>query len=180
MNDPLYMLLGITPFLAVLCYYDCRFRRLPNYLTLTLALAALAWRLGEGGMPFFMNGLAGGIVCGLFLLLPYFMHGAGGGDVKMLFAAGCALGLGRCAILLMLMSLAGVVLAVFMLIFNKVNAQRLKHYFRVLFDYRYDRIEGRKNLPDKNDEKSRIPFGVAIAAGCWLTLILEIAAINGR
>ena len=180
MNNPLYLLIFITPFLAGLCYYDCRYRRLPNYITLSLAIIGLAWRLGEGGCPVFLNGLYGGVVCGLFLLLPFLMHGAGGGDVKMLFAAGCALGMNRCGLLLMLTSLSGVILAVIMLICRQVNGQRLMHYCRVLFDFRYDRVEGRKNLPDKNDEKNRIPFGIAIAAGVWFTLILELVTVNGR
>lgn len=180
MNNPLYILFALTPFLAALCFYDCRYRRLPNLLTLPIAVVSLAWRLGEGGTSLFMNGLWGGVLCGLFLLLPYFMRGAGGGDVKMLFAIGCALGLNRCGALLMLMSVSGVVLAMVMLVFNKVDGRRLKHYVRVVFDFRYDRVEGRKNLPDKHDEKNKVPFGVAIAAGAWLALILEISVKYSR
>ena len=40
----------------------------------------------------------------------------------------------------------------------------------------YDREEGRKNLPPKNKEAVRIPFGVAIAAGTWCGLLINAIA----
>jgi len=75
-----------------LCWYDCRERRLPNWLTLTGAAAALVWRWGYGGTPWILNGAVGAVVAGLFLLIPFLMHAAGGGDVKMLFGAGAIVG----------------------------------------------------------------------------------------
>lgn len=174
MNTPLYIIVALTPWLAILCYYDCRFRRLPNVLTLGMALVALAWRLGEGGGASALSGFAGGLLCGLFLLLPFYLRGAGGGDVKMLFAVGCAIGLSRCALVLLLTSLAGVLLAIIMLLCGMADAKRLRHCLRSIFDWRYDRKAGRENLPPKNDEKSRVPFGVAIAAGTWLALFFEL------
>ncbi len=174
MNHPLYPLVALTPWLAVLCYYDCRFRRLPNPLTLGMAVIVLAWRLGADGMPSAWSGLAGGLLCGAFLLIPFYLRGAGGGDVKMLFAAGCAIGLGRCALFLLLVSISGIVLAAVMLLCGLANAKRLKHYARSVFDWRYDRKAGRASLPPKSDERSRVPFGVAIAAGVWLTLAVEL------
>ena len=61
---------GLMIWLAVLAYQDCRYRRLPNWLTLGGALFALAWRFGDGGVHALMAGVWGGLVCGLFLLLP--------------------------------------------------------------------------------------------------------------
>ena len=58
-----------------------------------------------------------------------------------------------------------------MLVFGRVRSSRLKHWVRTLFDWRYDRKQGAENLPDKSDEKERVPFGVAIALGTVLALI---------
>jgi len=179
MQHPLFILLCATPWLAVLCWYDCKLRRLPNVLTLGMIGAALVWRLGYGGIPLALNGLAGGTVAMLFLLIPFLLRGAGGGDVKMLAAAGCICGVGRIAMLLFFTSVAGVILAIVMLIAGKADASRLKHWARCIFDWKYDRKAGRENLPPRTDEKVRLPFGVAIAGGFWLTLAVELLAGGG-
>lgn len=179
MNDPLYIFAVLTPWLVILCYYDCRFRRLPNILTVSAIVIALAWRLLFGGLPSFCGGLAGGVFSGLFLLLPFYLRAAGGGDVKMLAAVGCVLGFSRVALFLLATSVAGIVLAVVMLIAGFANGARLKHIFRCIFDWRYDRKQGRESLPPKSDERSRIPFGVAIAVGVWGALLWEIMLKNG-
>lgn len=178
MTPALFMLILATPWLGVLCWYDCKYRRLPNYLTLGMAVAALVWRLGYGRMPMFLNGVYGGVAAGLFLLIPFLLRGAGGGDLKMLFATGCLCGLHRMAILLFCTSAAGFVMAVGMLIAGKVDGSRLKHWARCIFDWRYDRKAGREALPPKTDERVRLPFGVAIAIGVWLTLLIELFAKN--
>ena len=167
---PVAIIILVSPWLGVLCWYDCKYRRLPNALTLGMAVFALVSRLGYGGMPLLMDGLYGGVAAGLFLLIPFLLRGAGGGDLKMLFAAGCIAGLYRVAMLLFCTSAAGFVLAVGMLVAGKADGSRLKHWARCIFDWRYDRQAGRQALPARTDERVRLPFGVAIAIGLWLTL----------
>ena len=162
---------AMSVWLAVLCYHDCRYRALPNALTLGGAAVALAVRYGAGGWAGGNSGVAGGIVCGLFLLLPFFLHSAGGGDVKMLFAVGCIMGLGRAGEVILFTSLAGLLLMFVMLVVGKADGSRLKHCIRSLFDWRYDRAAGKATLPPKDNEKVRVPFGVAIAVGTWATLL---------
>lgn len=164
----------LTPYLAVLCYMDCRYRRLPNVLTLGGALVALAARYGAGGMSCGNAGALGGIVCGLFLLLPFAMRAAGGGDVKMLAAVGCALGLERVVETILFTSIAGLLLMGVFLIWGNADSSRLKHIFRSAFDWRYDRQAGRGALPPKDSERCRVPFGVAIAVGAWTALLWEM------
>ena len=176
MRNVLFMVIVASPWLGLLCWQDCKCRRLPNYLTLTFAAAALAWRLGYGRLPMFMDGVYGGLAAALFLLIPFLLRGAGGGDLKMLFAAGCFCGLHWIPLLLFCTSAAGFVMAVGMLVAGKADASRIKHWFRCIFDWRYDREAGREALPPKTDEKVRLPFGVAIAAGMWITLIMELLA----
>ena len=163
-----------TPLLAVLCWYDCKYRRLPNALTLGLMLLSLVWRLVIGGWHGFLDGLLGGLVCAAFILIPFLMRGAGGGDLKMIFGAGIATGLKLCFAELLFVSVTGVVLGLGMLIFRKVDGSRLKHYIRSVFDPRYDRKAGAENLPAREDERGRVPFGVAIAIGTVITLCFAI------
>lgn len=161
----------LSVWLTILCYTDCRYRVLPNALTLGGALVALAVRYGVGGWTAGNVGFAGGIVCGLFLILPFILHSAGGGDVKMLFAVGCIMGLDKAAEVILFTSLAGLLLMFVMLLMGMADGRRLKHYFRCLFDWRYDRAAGKATLPPKDSDKVRVPFGVAIAVGTWATMI---------
>ncbi len=167
----LLAIVALSLWLAVLCYTDCRYRVLPNALTFGGALVALAVRYGAGGWAAGNSGFAGGIVCGLFLILPFILHSAGGGDVKMLFAVGCMMGLKRAAEVILFTSLAGLLLMFVMLLVGMADGRRLKHYMRCLFDWRYDRAAGKAALPPKENEKVRVPFGVAIAVGTWTTLL---------
>ncbi len=159
----------LSAWLLVLCVQDWRWRRLPNWLTLGGAAAGLAWRLGMGKGAL-LDGVAGGLLCAALLAIPFLLHAAGGGDVKMLFAVGCIFGSGHAMELLLCISLAGLVLAPVMILAGKASGGRLKHWLRCAFDWRYDRAAGRAVLPPRDDERYRVPFGIAIAAGTWVAL----------
>ena len=169
--NPIYTLCITVPILAILCWTDCKYRRLPNIYTLSLAVIGLVWRFLFGGLGGLVDGILGGLVCALFLLIPFLMKGAGGGDLKMIAAAGIFTGLRYCWAEMLFVSLTGLVLGLGILAFGRVRSSRLKHWARTLFDWRYDRKQGAENLPDKSDEKEHVPFGVAIALGTVLALI---------
>ena len=154
-----------------LSWNDCRTRRLPNAWTVGGALVALVFRAGYGGVPMFVDGFAAACVAGAFLLVPFLMHGAGGGDVKMLFAAGAVTGWGALFELLWVTSLAGLVLAVVMLVVGELDPVRLKHSFRCAFDWRYDRAAGAASLPPKDSARFRVPFSVPISVGLLAAML---------
>lgn len=172
-----YLTLGkiilATPWLIALSVYDFRKHELPNAWVFGGILVMLAIALGVGG-NYLLASLVTAFLSSLFLLLPFFLRAAGAGDVKMLFAAGLIAGPGNTLNLILLVSLAGLLLALFMLFFRKVNPARVKHYCRTLFDFRYDRAEGRKHLPPPETESCRVPFGAAIAAGLFLNLFIQL------
>ena len=170
-NDTVLKLLLATPWLLTLCLWDVKHRRLPNVLTLGGAAVCLVAYLGAGGVTLAGSGLLAGFLCGLFLYLPFLMKAAGGGDVKMLFACGTLVGMGQVMNLLFFMSIAGFLLALVMWIAGRVDMSRVKHYARSLFDFRYDRKLGREALPHRDNERCRVPFGVAIAGGVWATFV---------
>lgn len=125
-----------------------------------------------GGVAGFLDGLSAAGVCVLFLLIPFLVRAAGAGDLKMLAACGAFVGMKSVWLLLLAVSFAGFFVAVGMLVARKVGAPRMKHAFRTVFDWRYDRKAGRAALPPREDEGNRVPFGVAIAVGTLATLIL--------
>jgi prepilin peptidase CpaA len=166
----------ITVWLVVLGWYDCCYRRLPNWLTLGGAAVFLAYRFALGGIGGVTGGLIGGLIGGAFLLIPFLMRGAGAGDIQMFFAVGCLAGYPAIFSTMVLATVFGLILGTVMLIAGRADGARLRHWFRCCWNMNYDRKEGRKLLPEKNNEAVRIPFGVAIAAGAWTGLLLSVLA----
>jgi prepilin peptidase CpaA len=157
---------------VVLCRSDWRQRKLPNAWTMGAAVVILVFRLGYGGIPFFLNGVAAALLAGAFLFIPFLMRGAGAGDLKMLFACGALVGMGNVLDLMVYTALAGVVLALALLAAGRVDAARVRHGCRSLFDWTYDRKAGAQGLPPRESERVRVPFSLAIAAGLLATLVL--------
>lgn len=138
-------LLGVLALLLLAAsWLDLRSRTIPNGLNLVIALLAIPfwWASGLGLWPdvAWQIGLAI-LVFGLFTI-PFFLGAMGGGDVKMLGALALWIPAGALLPLIVIMSLAGGVLTLAMLI-----RQRLA------------RSEG----------QLEVPYGVAIAfSGLWL------------
>ncbi len=167
------ILIAVSPWLFLLCRSDWKQRRLPNVLTLGGLVVFLVFRLGAG-WEYFLDGLFGMLICGGFLLLPVLFRAAGAGDLKMIAACGAAAGMRDSLNFLLAMALAGLVLVIVMLAMHAADGARLRHYVRCLFDWRYDRRAGRAALPPKEEERVRVPFGIAIAAGLWAVLAARI------
>ena len=138
-------LLGVLALLLLTAsWLDLRSRTIPNGLNLTIALLALPfwWASGLGLWPdvAWQIGLAL-LVFGLFTI-PFALGAMGGGDVKMLGALALWVPAAALLPLIVIMSLAGGVLTLVMVI-----RQRLARRQRQL----------------------EVPYGVAIAfAGLWL------------
>src|SRR5258708_19564438 len=97
--------------LAVAVVTDVRTRRIPNWLTGSLAVAGLG--LAFAGGPLTPGQAALGLVAGLLLMMPSHLIGAtGAGDVKLMAAIGALLGPGLVLRAFLFTAVAGGVLAV--------------------------------------------------------------------
>ena len=172
-NSTVLRLVLLVPYLTAMAVMDVRTRRLPNVWTLGGLAAGIAVQAGWDGLAGVRNALGGAAVCALFLLIPYLVRAAGAGDLKLFAACGAFTGLSGAVTLLIAVSLAGFVLAVALLVARRAGLPRLKHAFRSVFDWRYDRKAGAAALPPVESESGRVPFGVALAAGTILTVALE-------
>ena len=180
MTPTMWLAAAAVPYLAVLGWYDWRTRRLPNVLTFGGAVVAAVWRVGWGGWPCLAGGLLGGVIAGALLLIPFLLRAAGAGDLKYLFTGGLIVGFPAVFPMLFITSVCGLILGIVMQICGRLDLARVKHLFRSVFDWRYDRAAGRADLPSRESESVRIPFGVAISSGIGLTLLLRIAGESVR
>ncbi|HEY0627620.1 MAG TPA: prepilin peptidase [Allosphingosinicella sp.] len=135
---------ALAVLLLIAAIGDLRTREIPNWLNGAIALLAIPYWV-TAGLPFWPDmliqvGLAGAVFV-LFALLFHF-GAMGGGDVKMVAALALWLPLMALLNLLVIMSLAGGVLTIGMLIRHRLQ---------------------------KNEAQLEIPYGVAIAfAGFWV------------
>lgn len=167
----------LAPYLTALAVMDVRTRRLPNAWTLGGLAAGIAVQAGWAGLAGVREALGGAAVCALFLLIPYLVRAAGAGDLKLFAACGAFTGMRNVVTLLVAVSLAGFVLAAVLLVVRRAGLPRLKHAFRSVFDWRYDRKAGAAALPPVENESGRVPFGVALAGGTILTVALEFGGL---
>ena len=92
-------------------FIDLRTRRVPNALTIPLAVAGLACAAG-GISGLTIRAALFGLALGLLLMLPGYVFGAtGAGDVKLLAAAGAWLGPAHVGVAFLYTAIVGGVLA---------------------------------------------------------------------
>jgi len=140
-----WILLGLLALmLLAVCCFDLRSRTIPNALNLAIALCAVPFWWATGLDLWTDVAMQIGVSALLFILfaLAFAAGGMGGGDVKLIAALALWLPWQAVMALLVLMSLAGGVLTVAMLV--------------------------RKQLA-RSEARLEVPYGVAIAfGGLWL------------
>ena len=150
---------------------DLKTRRIPNYLTFGGALGGLGFQLGYHGFPGFLDGLAG-LGLGFFLLLgPYLLGGMGAGDVKASAALGAWLGLWRAFALFVYMGLAGGLIILAVLLWQRRLLAGIRELGNFLLNWVLCRHFGSKPPPSAPRQRTTIPYGAAMALGmavlCW-------------
>ena len=160
-----YFFMGAVLVALVGAVTDVRSARLPNRLTYTAVIAGLVLRAAMMGWTGLKSGLIGiAIAGGLFCVL-YVMGAMGGGDMKMMAAVGAWVGRTHVLTVLVAIALAGGVLALVSIVFNKNLIQTVRNAVRlVLFRF----TAGLEPHPEMNVQapgSRRVPFGVAIAMG---------------
>ncbi len=154
---------------AVGGYTDVRSRRIPNWLTVgAFALALVVRALGVEAVGAGLAGAAVAIAVGLALHLVGML---GAGDVKYLAAYGAVLGVGRIWPALILVALAGGLLAMIWTLAIGQTRNVLRESAHLgLYCLSLGFLGSRRILSDAKPDigTTPIPLGVAIAVGCTL------------
>ena len=150
---------------------DVRGQRIPNYLTLSSAIAGLGFQVGSQGLPGLLAGF-GGMGLGFFLLfLPYLKGGMGAGDVKALAALGAWLGPTRTLYLFIYMGISGGVIILGVLWWRGILWSKLRQGWICLVNWVLCRPHGSDPPAAPPPQTPGVPYGVALALGmallCW-------------
>jgi prepilin peptidase CpaA len=137
---------------------DVRSRRIPNWLTLSAFVGGLAVQVLRGGPNGVIEALSGAAL-GLCLLLPFYaVRAIGAGDVKLLAAIGAWLGPQALVSVVMYGALVGGAISVVMLIRRRTLGRTFG-----------DMVMNPLNLRRSG---ATAPYGVAIASGVYLSMLL--------
>lgn len=149
--------------------YDITQQRIPNAITVTAFVAALALRAPDG-LSSVGLGLLGAAIC-FVLALPFFLvGGAGGGDVKLLTAFGAFLGPARLPVALLGMAMFGGLMAVVAILRHGSIQEVGANLKTILVTFGRKSFSGWKDesnapLTIHSPEALTVPYGVAISAG---------------
>lgn len=169
MNDITFFAATITV-LSIAVYYDLRFRRIPNWLTLPALVFGLGYHLITGGLMGLGYSALGVAVGFAFFFLFYVLGGMGAGDVKLMAALGSFLGPKDVLYAGAYTAIAGGVYALILILARKENRKAFARYgimAKALL------TTGHFASVPKNENIKTTPlcYGVAIAAGTVAVLI---------
>src|SRR5580658_10428899 len=169
----------VFPLASLLCaslsaVYDVASRRIPNFLTFPGLVIGLALHGFVGGWRESVTAALGGLLCGLIFLIFYLAGGMGAGDVKLMAAVGCLAGFSRIATLLVFTGLAGGVMAIAMALARRQLVATLHNMFALAMHHRTMGLTPHPEFNVGNEQALRLPYALAIAAGCALDLCLQI------
>ena len=169
--DSLYIYIVITAAMMVAVVSDLRYQKIPNWLTLSTFILAVTYHTISHGLSGFLFAVEGGIIGIIVLLLPYLMGGMGAGDAKFMGAIGGLLGPKGIFVAFLLTALIGGVYSVSLLAFYGNLGNTLKRY-RLIFGTFF--VTGKLTyLPPPAQETPRLRYGVAIALGTLVTVVMK-------
>lgn len=133
---------------------------------LMLHLATGGWK--ECGTSFLALAL-----CGTLFFVLHLAGGMGAGDVKLIAAEACLLGLSDAGSLLFYTALSGGVMGLALAIKHGRLRQTLVNVLVITSYHGRSGLQPHPELNVRNANTLRLPYALAIASGCLLTLLLQ-------
>lgn len=156
-------------------YWDLRWRRIPNWLTLSGVVAGLALNVFLYGLPG-LGKAAIGIVLSMLINFPlYLLHARGAGDVKLLAAIGAVIGWRDWIAIFIISGILGGVLAVVLMLAKGRFRKTLWNTAYIMGEMAHFRAPHLKSeeLDVNSPLAFRLPQGVVIALGSFAFLGLQ-------
>ena len=143
---------------------DIASRRIPNWLTYSAMLVAIAGHAFEGwhGLG---DAIAGGLISGGAFLVFYLVHAMGAGDVKLITAVGCLVGTSLAVEILLASAIAGGIFAIAISLWQGKLRAVIVNVVELIRFHAVAGAEVHPSLNLSNPQAARLPYGVAIAAG---------------
>ena len=169
-------------FLLVVGYYDFRYRRIPNWSTVSAALAGIilnGFLQASGSSVFSLHGIEVslfGLALGFIVyFVLYAIRAISAGDVKMMGAIGALVGGAQWLRIWIFGAICGAVLGLIVVLLKKRVKKTIWNVGFIFSELGHGRPAylNREELDVKSDKGLRLPHGVGIAVGALLYLLLS-------
>jgi prepilin peptidase CpaA len=158
--------MALLAVLVAAAIYDVRYRRIPNWLTVSGVVVGflINWRIGlpEGGLLFALQGLGAGF--GIYLVL-YVLRAMGAGDVKLMAAVGALVGYQRWFGIFFVTAIVGGIMALILVTARGRLRKTLWNVGFILSEMRHGRpaYVGKEELDVRSPRAVGLPHGAVIA-----------------
>jgi prepilin peptidase CpaA len=169
-QNSFYLLIALAAAL-VAAAWDVKTRRIPNWLTASSILIGLAVHCAFGGIHGMLVALAAALVGGGIFVIFFLAGGMGAGDVKLMAAVAAIVSFHSLFQIMVTTALMGGIFALCLAAAHgklKQTAQNIKLLF---VHHRYQGLTPHPDLNIANRKTLRLPYAIAIAAGCLITFI---------
>jgi prepilin peptidase CpaA len=157
---------------------DVRTKRIPNWLTYGSIVCGLLLRACLAGWHGLGQGLAGMLLGGGIFFLFFLVRGMGAGDVKLIAAVSAWVGIQSTLPVLIATAIAGGVLALYYMIFNKRVGRTLQNLGEIARFHFTSGIKPHPELDARDPSAIQVPYGLAIAFGT-IYLLISTSNISG-
>ena len=164
----------LVVFVGLAALFDLKERRIPNWLILFALTGGVLLNSWQGMSHVIDAGLGFGLGIGA-LFLPFALGWIGAGDVKLVGAIGAILGRTLLPRVLLYSALAGGVLAIYSLLRNGINWQRIKSLWQdvSMLIYSQGVVLPETMHETKLTRAHTVPYGVAITIGTLIAVYLD-------
>jgi prepilin peptidase CpaA len=152
------------------CVWDLRTQRIPNVLTLSAAVAAIAFHAATTGWSGAGFSVSGWLV-GTLLFFPFFaVRGMGAGDVKLLAAFGAWLGPSDVLYVAIATAIIGALFALALIIARHRTQKTITHMSAMLSSWAVDGVRALPGLTLAEPSRLALCYSLPITAGALVTI----------
>jgi len=169
-QNSLYLALAVVAAL-VASVWDIKTRRIPNWLTLSSILAGVAVHAALGGGRGVLTAIAAAVVGGGIFAIFFVAGGMGGGDVKLMAAIAAIVGFQSLFQVMVSTAIMGGVFAVCLALARGRLKQTADNIKLLMVHHRHQGLTPHPEINVTNRQTLRLPYAIAIAAGCLITYI---------
>lgn len=172
---PFVLALLLAAGVVVAAVYDIRYRRIPNWLSLTLVVLGLVLNLAVPGTPGIAASLIGVGVAALIYFPLYLLRAMGAGDVKLMAAVGAVVGFRNWFFVFFFSVVIGAMLGLLALLARGRLRRAFGNIAQIVRELAHFRAPYAKDeyLDVSSSAAVTMPHGAAIALGSLLYLVLS-------
>jgi prepilin peptidase CpaA len=155
-------------------WLDWRFRRIPNWLTVSGFFAGLAINGALSGWSGVLSGLEGAGVALAVLILPVIFRGVGAGDLKLMGALGACLGPRKFLIVLFVSIFISGIMSIVAMVRKRRVKKTLSNMMVLLRAFATFGMGAKETLVTLDTPDAlRLPFGVATAFAMVIVVLAK-------